>query len=73
MTAGAETERARVLPDPMARPTLTVPETAALLGLSRNSAYEAAERGEIPTIRIGRRILVPTARLLDLLRTPAAS
>lgn len=73
MAEGAETRRTRTLPDPVAQPTLTVPQTAVLLGLSRNSTYEAAERGEIPTIRIGRRILVPTARLLDLLRTPAAS
>ena len=61
------------VPDPVAQPTVTVPHAGKLLGISRNSAYEAAARGEIPTIRIGRRILVPTARLLDLLRTPAAS
>jgi excisionase family DNA binding protein len=37
----------------------TVPEAGRLLGLSRNGAYEAAKRGEIPTIRIGRLLLVP--------------
>jgi excisionase family DNA binding protein len=37
----------------------TVPEAGALLGLSRNGAYEAAKRGEIPTLRIGRLLLVP--------------
>jgi excisionase family DNA binding protein len=38
---------------------ITVAEVAALLRISRGSAYEAAKRGEIPTIRIGRRLLVP--------------
>ena len=37
----------------------TVPEAGRLLGLGRNAAYEAAKRGEIPTIRIGRLLLVP--------------
>jgi excisionase family DNA binding protein len=47
---------------------LTVPEAGVQLGLSRNGAYEAAKRGDIPVIRIGRRLMVPRvafARLLD--------
>lgn len=47
--------------------TLTIPQVAKLLGLGRNSAYAAAKRGEIPTIVIGRRILVPVAALKRLL------
>lgn len=47
--------------------TLTVEEAAKLLGLSRSSAYRAAACGELPTLRFGRRIVVPTARLLALL------
>ena len=43
--------------------TLTVPEAAEILGIGRSSAYEAARRGEIPTIRIGKLLLVPTAQL----------
>jgi len=39
--------------------TLTVPETARLLGIARNSAYLAVRTGAIPSIKIGRRILVP--------------
>jgi excisionase family DNA binding protein len=38
---------------------MTLAEVASLLRISRGSAYEAAKRGEIPTIRIGRRLLVP--------------
>jgi len=43
------------------RLTITVPEAAERLGISRNLAYEAARRGDIPTIRIGKRFLVPVA------------
>ena len=45
------------------------PDTGKALGLGRNSTYEAARRGDIPTIKIGRRILVPKAALLRLLES----
>jgi excisionase family DNA binding protein len=38
---------------------LTVPEAGARLGLGRNASYEAAARGDIPTIRIGKLLRVP--------------
>lgn len=41
------------------RLTLTVEEAATVLGISRAFVYEAVRRGEIPSIRIGCRILVP--------------
>jgi excisionase family DNA binding protein len=47
--------------------TLTVEEAGRLLGISRGAAYRAAACGQIPTIRLGRRLLVPTARLHQLL------
>ena len=47
--------------------TLTVNEAGKLLGLSRNSSYAAIRRGEIPSVRIGKRILVPRAALQKLL------
>lgn len=37
----------------------TVPEAGKKLGLSRNAAYEAAARGEIPTMRFGKLLKVP--------------
>ncbi len=55
----------------MERKTVTVSEAAKALGVSRNKAYEAARRGEIPTIKIGKRILVPLAALERLLQVPA--
>jgi excisionase family DNA binding protein len=45
------------------RKTVTVDEAAKILGISRGGAYEAVKRGEIPTIKIGRRLLVPKAAL----------
>jgi excisionase family DNA binding protein len=51
------------IPDAGERLTLTVPEVSALLGLSRNGTYAAIAAGEIPSIRIGRRLLVPKAAL----------
>lgn len=55
------------IPNPVHSPTLTVDAVAKLLHVSRASAYQAIHSGEIPSIRVGRRILVPTAQLLALL------
>ncbi len=48
-------------------PTLAIEEAGRLLGLGRSSAYRAARRGELPTLQFGRRLVVPTMRLLRLL------
>jgi excisionase family DNA binding protein len=50
------------------RLTLSVEEAAQLLGISRAHAYELAQRGEIPVIRLGRRILVPRVALGEMMR-----
>lgn len=47
--------------------TIRVPEAAQILGLSRNGAYAAVARGEIPVIRIGRKLLVPRKRLMAMI------
>ena len=56
--------------------TLTVPEAGKkYFGLSRNGAYDAAKRGEIPTIKIGKLLRVPIRALeamLDRASEPAA-
>ncbi|MCZ6666653.1 MAG: helix-turn-helix domain-containing protein [Gammaproteobacteria bacterium] len=46
---------------PEERKTITIAEAAKALGVGRNQAYEAAHRGEIPIIKIGKRLLVPRA------------
>lgn len=53
---------------PVERLTLTVEEAAESLGISRAFAYEAVARGEIPCIRIGRRVLIPKIALEKLLQ-----
>jgi excisionase family DNA binding protein len=45
---------------------LRVEQAGELLGLSRSAAYRAAAGGDLPTIRFGRRLYVPTARLLAM-------
>jgi excisionase family DNA binding protein len=49
---------------------MSIPAAAALLGISRSAGYRAVASGQIPTIRIGRRLLVPTAKLHRLLGWP---
>ena len=49
------------------RITLTIEEVASLLGLGRTAAYEAARRGQIPSRRLGRRVIVPVPALLEWL------
>jgi len=45
------------------RITLDVPEVARRLGISRAAAYYAVKRGQIPHLKIGKRILIPRAAL----------
>ncbi|MCB1468485.1 MAG: DNA-binding protein [Rhizobiaceae bacterium] len=50
----------------LTRPTISVVDAGALFyGLSRNGSYEAAKRGDIPTVRIGKKIMVPVAPLAE--------
>jgi excisionase family DNA binding protein len=53
----------------MEKQTFSVPEAAEILGIDRNSGYAAAKKGELPTIRIGKRLLVPKAALARLLES----
>ena len=50
--------------------TYTVTEVAELLGISRSSAYECVRRGEIPSLTLGRRVVVPRRALEALLDVP---
>ena len=51
------------------RLTLTVPEVAEIVGVSRAHAYELIRLGRIPSIRLGRRLIVPRKALEDFLDT----
>jgi excisionase family DNA binding protein len=53
--------------------TLSVPQAGKrYFGLSRGASYAAAERGEIPTVRIGRLLRVPIKAMDALLESAAA-
>ena len=49
------------------RLVVTVEEAAGLLGISRGLAYEGVRQGTIPSVRIGRRLLVPLEALTRVL------
>lgn len=51
------------------RATMTVADAAEVLGISRSTAYELVRSGSLPALRLGRRIVVPTHALSDLLNS----
>jgi hypothetical protein len=52
------------LEEALSRPTISVPDAGRLFfGLARNAAYDAAKTGDIETIKVGGRIVVPVAPL----------
>jgi len=50
----------------------TVEETGRMLGISRAHAYELVARGELPHLRLGRRVVIPKHAIEDLLVRAAA-
>ena len=48
------------------RVTVTVEEAGEMLGISRGLAYELVRRGELPHVRLGRRIVVPVRALMAM-------
>ena len=57
----------------MERLTLTVEEAGELLGISRALAYEMARTGRLPTLRFGKRIVVPKKAIEGMLDRPVPS
>lgn len=53
------------LPDPLPL-TLTVPAAADLAGIGKNTMWDAVNAGEVPSIRLRGRVLIPTVRFLEL-------
>lgn len=52
----------------LARPAISVPDAGKLFfGIGRSAAYQAANSGDIPTIRIGKKIMVPVVPLAEKL------
>jgi excisionase family DNA binding protein len=55
----------------MSLPTCSVPDAAKVLGIARAGAYKAVNERELRSIRIGRRVLVPTDAIRELLQGAA--
>lgn len=56
--------KTRQIPDV---PWLTIPEAGAIFDLKQAASYNAANRGELPTIKVGGKRVVPTAKLREML------
>ena len=55
------------------RAVISVDELARVLDVGRGEAYAAVHRGEVPSLRIGRRIVIPTPALLRMLGADSES
>lgn len=53
--------------DLLAKPTVTVPEFARIVGVGRNMGYQLVREGKIRHLRIGARILIPSAAVREFL------
>jgi hypothetical protein len=54
----------------LSRVTAPVPDAGKVVGLSRNGSYSAARKGQIPTLRFGKKIIVPMAQFRRMLGLP---
>jgi len=57
--------------DSREKPSITVDECAELFGLAPNSIRSALARGDIPSLRIGRRIIISRRKVLEMLNGSA--
>ena len=73
MTSDCSNAAPQALPSSDGCLTLTVDEAAAMLGISRGLAYELVRQGRLPSVRLGRRILVPRAALVAFLDQQATT
>jgi len=58
---------------PTERQTLKIEEAAKIPGISRNTAYDAVKTGQLPTIKIGKRLLVPRIAIERMLSDNAGA
>lgn len=61
-----------IMLNPETRPTLSVDEFAIVAGISRSTAFAAVKAGQVPSLRFGKRIRIPTAAVLRMLELGVA-
>ena len=64
---------ARITLDDIEREYVTPDQLVAILGLSKNVIYRMLHSGELPSIRAGRRFVIPKRALVRLLEDPAGA
>lgn len=70
---GAEQTTRTATPQPnRTNRTVTVPEAARMLGISRSHAYDLIHRGELAGVRLGRRVIVPISAIDKMLASGSA-
>lgn len=57
----------------MIQKTISVPEAGRALGVGPSLSYRLAKAGQIPVLRLGRKLRVPLAALEEMLKNPMAS
>ena len=69
--AGERKEQITMTATQFERQTYNVPEVAKIIGVGRNAVYEAAKRGDVRAIQIGKRIVIPRSEVERLLNMGA--
>ena len=64
-------EEAATVPREREPLAVSVPQAAIMLGISRALAYELVARGDLPSLRLGRRLVVPRRALVELVEASA--
>ena len=57
----------------LAKLTYSVSEAASVLGISRTTAYECVHTGQLRSVRLGRRLVIPKSVIDELLAGPASA
>ncbi|WP_433622265.1 helix-turn-helix domain-containing protein [Nocardia sp. CA-120079] len=58
----------------LSEPTVSVPDAARLLGVGKSTVYAAAKSGDVPAVRVGNRVRIPSRwvrQVLELQTNPA--
>jgi hypothetical protein len=62
--------RTAVIPDPFDEPLLRVPNLIGFGGMRSTALYDAVVRGDIPSVRVGRRLFIPNSALRERFQLP---
>ncbi|MRH92592.1 helix-turn-helix domain-containing protein [Nocardia sp. SYP-A9097] len=52
----------------LVEPTISIPDAARILGIGRSTVYAAVKLGELPAIRVGHRVRIPSKWIREALR-----